>query len=69
MQITVQQLQIAGIVVVVLVALGLIGWIVRAVIGMHRGHPVYMLPDTSHEDDNVADDNDNDHTDIHIHPH
>jgi hypothetical protein len=70
MTITVEQLQIAGIVVVVLIGLGFVGWLVRTVVGVSRGSPVYMLPDTSNNtDDNAADDNeDPDHVDIHIHP-
>jgi hypothetical protein len=70
MQITVEQLQIAGIVVIVIMALAFVGWLVRSVIGISRGSPVYMLPDTGNDDDNAANDNDDpDHTDVHIHPH
>ena len=60
MELTVEQLQIAGIVVIVLMALGFLGWLVRTVIRMQRGNPVYLLPDHSHDDDNAADDNEGD---------
>ena len=68
MRITVEQLQIAGIVVIVLIGLGFVGWLVRRVVGISRGHPVYILPDHGNHDDNAADDNDDD-GETHGHPH
>ena len=52
-------MQVAGIAVIVLAGLGLLWWIVHAVMGMHRGRPIYMLPDT-HPDTHDADQDDED---------
>jgi hypothetical protein len=60
MTITAEQLQVAGITVIVLIGLGFLGWVVRAAIRMHGGNPVYMLPDDSDDDAPGADDDDAD---------
>jgi len=44
-------LQIAGIVFLVLVGIGFVLWIVRAVMGWQPGRHIYMLPDRDDEDD------------------
>ncbi len=52
-------MQIAGVVVLVLIGAAFLWWVVHIVVGLHRGRPIYMLPDThpdEHDDD--ADDGD-----------
>ena len=60
-------LQVAGILIVVLMGVGMLFWLVRAAIGIHRGEPVYVLPDDHESEANVegADDDEQDHTTIH----
>lgn len=58
MTFTPEHMQIAGIVVLVAIGLGMLWWIVHIVLGLHRGRPIYILPETSEDDD----DDDDDHT-------
>ena len=59
-ELTPQHLQVAGIVVIVLIGAGFLWWVVHAVMGLHRGRPIYMLPDThpDEHDDEPDDDAD-----------
>jgi uncharacterized membrane protein len=49
-------LQIAGIVILVAVAIAAVWWIVRAAMGWHSGRALYWLNET--RDDDVADEDD-----------
>jgi hypothetical protein len=57
-------LQVAGIAVVVLLGLGFLWWIVRSVIQWHNGRPLYVLPETQHDDHAHEDDDGDDETHI-----
>ena len=52
-------MQIAGVAVLVLCGAGLLWWIVHTVMGLHRGRPIYMLPDT-HPDEHDSEPDDED---------
>lgn len=52
-------MQIAGIAVLVLAGLGFLWWVVHTVMGLHRGRPIYMLPDI-HPDEHDAEPDDED---------
>lgn len=56
MELTPLHLQIAGVAIIIAMAVGVLFWAARTVLGMHRGHPVYMLPDP--DDDNGESDHD-----------
>ena len=53
MELTPFHLQVAGIVILIAIAVGFLFWLGRTLLGMHRGDPVYMLPDP--DDDNPED--------------
>ena len=65
MHLTVDQLQLAGIALLVLMGAGLLLWFVRAAIGWRDGSPVYILPDTTEEDTQDDEDGDGDGTPTH----
>ena len=59
MELTPFHLQVAGIVILIAIAVGFLFWLGRTLLGMHRGYPVYMLPgpdDDNPEDGEAGDD-------------
>lgn len=58
MDLTPLHMQVAGAAVIVAMAVGFLFWTARALLGMHRGHPVYVLPDPNRDDDFDGDDAD-----------
>ena len=49
-ELTPLHLQIAGILALLAAGGAFVWWTVRALLGIHRGHPVYVLPDPDHDD-------------------
>lgn len=45
MDLTPFHMQVAGIAIIVAMAAGVLFWTSRALLGIHRGYPVYVLPD------------------------
>ena len=69
MELTPFHLQLAGIAVVVLLGLGFLWWVVRAVMQWHNGRPLYVLPEQRDEhahddDDDDGDGDDETHIDV-----
>lgn len=56
MELTPLHLQIAGVAIIIAMAVGVLFWAARTVLGMHRGHPVYMLPDPDDDNGDHGDD-------------
>lgn len=51
-ELTPLHLQAAGILILLTAGGAFVWWTVRALLGLHRGNPVYMLPDPDHDDPN-----------------
>lgn len=49
MELTPLHLQVAGVAIIVAMAIGFLFWAGRALMGIHRGYPVYVLPDPDHD--------------------
>lgn len=56
MRVTPEQLQFVGVAILVLLGVGLLFWLTRAIMGWHNGNPVYMLPDSDEDDEQAGDD-------------
>jgi hypothetical protein len=49
MDLTPLHMQVAGVAIIVAMGLGFLFWTARAMLGLHRGYPVYVLPDPDHD--------------------